>query len=490
MSAPETIPRHKTAIRRSGLSRPLRIAVDAGMVSPEASVLDYGCGRGHDIQHLSQLGVRAEGWDPVHRPDGRRRPADVVNLGYVVNVIEDPGERASALASAWELTQRLLIVSARLGSEVQLGDYEDFNDGCITGLDTFQKFYTQGELRAWIDQTIETRSVAAAPGVFFVFRDEALKQSYLSARYRRRRAAPKLRKSDVLFEEHRDLLEPLVGFVTDRGRLPAEQELSETEAIETVLGSLRRAFSVVRRVTGRDQWDQIRKQRQDELLVYLGLMRFTGRPRFGELPADLRLDVRAFFSTYRNACQLADELLFTAGDMDMVSTAIRSARVGKCTGNALYVHVDALPHLEPILQMYEGCARSYVGAVNGANVVKLHRQEPKVSYLCYPRFDAEPHPSLLGALVVPLQTLDVHYYDYRDSGNPPVLHRKEQFVPEDYPHRAKFERLTRQEERWGLFDDPRSIGRRDGWLRALAAGSVQLRGHRVVRKKGNFRQPE
>jgi hypothetical protein len=48
MSNP-AIPRHKTAIRRGDLSRPIRSAIDSGMIDPATSVFDYGCGHGQDI---------------------------------------------------------------------------------------------------------------------------------------------------------------------------------------------------------------------------------------------------------------------------------------------------------------------------------------------------------------------------------------------------------------------------------------------------------
>ncbi|GFE51184.1 hypothetical protein So717_29370 [Roseobacter cerasinus] len=47
--------------------------------------------------------------------------------------------------------------------------------------------------------------------------------------------------------------------------------------------------------------------------------------------------------------------------------------------------------LSPVLRLYEGCARGYLGRVEGANIIKLHRDEPKVSYLSYPGFDNDPH---------------------------------------------------------------------------------------------------
>jgi hypothetical protein len=42
---------------------------------------------------------------PVYAPNGARREADVVNLGYVVNVMEDPSERREVLRRAWSLAR-------------------------------------------------------------------------------------------------------------------------------------------------------------------------------------------------------------------------------------------------------------------------------------------------------------------------------------------------------------------------------------------------
>ena len=73
------------------------------------------------------------------------------------------------------------------------------------------------------------------------------------------------------------------------------------------------------------------------------------------------------------------------------------------------------------------------------------------------------------------------FRDFRDSENPPILHRKETFVPAEHPSRAKFERLTKQEERAGLFDDPSRIGTRSGWENALAVVGRRVAGHRLQR---------
>lgn len=106
------IPRHKTAIRCGDLSRPMKSALQDGFIAPTATVFDYGCGHGQDVEFLAAQGISCGGWDPAFRPDAPKHAADVVNLGYVLNVIEDIDECASTLRQAWDLASDLLIVAA------------------------------------------------------------------------------------------------------------------------------------------------------------------------------------------------------------------------------------------------------------------------------------------------------------------------------------------------------------------------------------------
>ncbi len=476
-----TVARHRTALNRRELSRPIRLALEDGLITQETTVMDYGCGHGDDLRLLSGLSINCHGWDPVHSPKGKRVSADVVNLGYVINVIEDVEERLSALLIAWGLAQKLMIVSARLSVEAKDGEFTSYGDGCLTRLSTFQKFYQQHELREWINETLGVSSVPVAPGIFYVFRDEYLQQSFIASHYRRTSIIPRLHRSDLLFEEHKSLFGPLMSFMAARGRLPDETEMELVEEIHRQIGSLKRAFSIIQSVTGSEQWDHIREARSKDLLIYLALARFGGRPRVSQLPHDIQLDVRAFYSTYSRACALADELLFSAGKMNLIDEACRSSSVGKLTPNALYIHTSALTFLPSILRVYEGCARAYIGSVEGANIVKLHRRKPQVSYLAYPEFERDPHPSLQASLIVPLQAFHIQYYEYMDSKNPPIIHRKEEFIAADHPYKAKFSRLTKQEECSGLYEDTSSIGTRKGWEAMLEKKGLRFSGHRLLK---------
>ncbi len=137
-----------------------------------------------------------------------------------------------------------------------------------------------------------------------------------------------------------------------------------------------------------------------------------------------------------------------------------------------------------LLRVYEGCARAYLGEVEGANLIKLHRHSGKVSYLVDPDFETAPHPALLRSIKLSLRTRDLDCHDYATSTNPPILHRKEMFLPPGHELVARFARLTRQEEKHRLLDESATIGTRAGWQRRLAEQGFQIRGHRLVRRRG------
>ena len=475
--------RQKTAITRTDYSRPLRIALADGLVGPRTTVLDFGCGRGDDVRHLRLSGVHANGWDPAHRADVELSPAQVVNLGYVVNVIEDPEERARCLARAWSFADRALVVSARLTSETpELVSVATYGDGFVTSIPTFQKFYEQAELKNWIEEHLPEPAVAAGPGVFYVFRDGADRIAFLASRYRRR-GRDFLPSVESTIENHKELLRPLIEFFGERGRAPVEDELPAGEEIRERFGSLQRALRLVQRAHDAEAWRRVITARGEDLLIFIALSRFEGRPRFGQLPLPVRRDIRSIFSSYRRACEEADVALLAVGDMARVSKAASGSAVGKRTPSAIYVHENARDRLPPLLRLYEGCARGYIGRVEEANVVKLHTDEPRVSYLSYPEFEADPHPALAEGMTVHLQTFRVRERNYRGSRNPPILHRKETFLAPDHPLHAKFARLTRQEESKGLYEETTTIGTRRGWEQLLSGKRLKLRGHRLVRDR-------
>jgi DNA phosphorothioation-associated putative methyltransferase len=454
-----------------------------GILTPDRSFFDFGCGRGGDVRQLANQGFQAHGWDPVHRSDGHLVDSDVVNIGYVVNVIESASERIEAIMQAWSLSRSALIVAARPEWEAFEVKGSPKGDGIITSTGTFQKFFGQEELQDLIRVATGVEPIAAAPGIFYAFRNQTDAAGIRARRFRKRGPTfPRLRQADILWDAHRELLEPLATFWEDRGRLPASAELKEAADIESVLGSLRMAAGILKRVLGEERFELSRKSARADLQVFLALEAFGGRKRFSQLPDDVVLDVRAHFGTYKAACSESDRLLFSLADSDRVDEALRRSSFGKILPDAIYVHASYVELLDPLLRIYEGAARALLGNIEPVTLVKLSRIERRVSYLWYPTFEKEAHPELSTSLRVDLRNFDVKWRDFRSHRNPPILHRKEAFVPEIHASRRRFANLTRQEEKFGLLADSSHIGTKEGWAAVLNLSNVAIKGHRVTKR--------
>src|ERR1035438_10109332 len=176
MNAP--IARHRTAIRRFQYSKPISLAMAQGLIRDDCTVLNSGSGRGEDVSLLQKSGLSAEGWDPYFRPHAEVKPADVVNLGYVLNVIEDPSERSETLRKAYALARRALVVAVRVHQSLDKGI--PFQDGLITSRGAFQKLYTQSEFTQFVGETLSVRPHVAGLGVTYAFKERAEEEKYIA----------------------------------------------------------------------------------------------------------------------------------------------------------------------------------------------------------------------------------------------------------------------------------------------------------------------
>jgi len=475
------IERHRTAIGRAGLSRPMRLALEHGVLDVGMSVMDYGCGRGDDVARLSTNGFEVSAWDPHYRPDGDRLDSDVVNLGYVLNVIESPAEREEVLRLAWALARRVMVVAAQVWIHDQGRHKVPFGDGIITGRNTFQRYFDQDELGDLIRDVLGVDPVPAGLGIFYVFRDPGEAMRFRVGFLRRRVSLVEPERAPRLPREERvraprspredarlPLLEPILAFIEAHGREPEADEVDGAAQLAEAFGSAGRAIGRARRALNPEDLSRYQAERCDDLLVYLALAQFKGRPKFGALPQDIQRDLRALLGSYPKACEQADALLFSLRDYAQVRAAASRSQVGKRLPDALYVHQAGLAGLPILLRLVEGCARAFVGEVEDANLIKLHLLRPGVGYLSYPEFDTDPHPALTRVVDVDLVARGVRVSDYSARANPPILHRRELFVPVGYPGREEMARITADEEAKGLYDGPvNEIGTREGWRAAI-----------------------
>ncbi|GAA3825952.1 DNA phosphorothioation-associated putative methyltransferase [Sphaerisporangium flaviroseum] len=467
--------RQRTAIGRVRLSAPARQAVTDLQLGSGTSVLDYGCGRGADVRALRQLGLDASGWDPAHHPGGQLKPADIVLLTYVVNVIEDPAERRQTLRRAWDIAQTALVVSARLRWERNQIKGREYGDGILTSRNTFQHLFAAGELRDYVEEVTGVHCLPSAPGIVYAFRDDEARLRYLA-----RRVTP-----DVTWLTSKDTASAttaIVDHVQQRGRLPSLEEMPQQ--LTALLGHLRPAElnRLAQQAADPQKIEEAAKRSSLDTLLFLALELFHGRGPASSLPLSVQLDIRAFFSSYTEACKRADRLLLKLRDDAYIRRAMVGSAAGKFTPTALYVHRRAVHRMPIVLRLYEHCASIAAGRPSEWTVAKLRHQGRGVSWLDYPEFDTDPHPRLVSSYTVDLQTLKSSFLSYTGSTNRPLLHRKHEFLAPDDPDVPKYRRLTEAEVRAGLYEQPHLIGTEDGWERELHRCGRSLKGHRLVRR--------
>jgi len=328
---PIEVKRHLTAIDRYSLSVPMQNLARHGFLDGDYSILDYGCGKGDDLKELQAHELNDTGWDPVYLPDGEKQKSDVVNLGFVLNVIEDPEERKSCLKEAADLSQKLLVASVMLENQNTSEVFTPYKDGVLTKRNTFQKYYAQSEFKTYIESVLGKQPVAVGPGVFYIFKDELEEQKYLSNRYRRttdwviktqKQKVIKARKVRLTkFERHQDVVENYWETILDMGRMPATSEYEHYLIISSVFGSQKKGFEEAINMFGKDGFAEARKNRIGDLKVYFALSMFEQRKPYKNMPASLQKDIKAFFGKYTDGVDQSKDLLFSVGKPEVIKKA-------------------------------------------------------------------------------------------------------------------------------------------------------------------------
>jgi DNA phosphorothioation-associated putative methyltransferase len=475
------IARHKTAMRRFSLSRPLVLAMSHQLISTSCTVFDYGCGRGADIQLLRKAGISVSGWDPHFRPEEGLKPADCVNLGYVLNVIEDPSERTATLEKAFELARKLLIVSVRV--DQALGEAAEFADGVLTKVGSFQKLYTQQEFREYLRVTLGRQPHMASLGIAYVFKDPQRESEYL-ARLSLHRPTSFREALRSAFTKDRTA-QRYVAMTKTLGRAPLGTEFKPLPRLIERYGSPQRLERIASSLVDADALVSTREEKRVNLLTYVAMLRLQGLtpPPVRVLPDEVQADIKMLYPSYKAAIEAGTQFLFELGKPGLIHQQCKESAVGKKLPDSLYVHKSAEAQLPPLLRLMILAARQIVGDLD-YDLIKIALDGKKLSFLRYPDFEHLPHPTLAYSVRVYLPTASYGIKNYGDSDNPPILHRKESFVDPLHPRYAEFVQLSAEEDQLGLLSRA-DIGTRNGWARVLEEHGLQIIGHSVVRKRAS-----
>lgn len=494
------VERHRTALARNGLSAPMQALARHGFLEGSHTVFDYGCGRGGDLEILSAAGLSARGWDPYYAPDAPCGAADVVNLGYVVNVIEDSEQRLEAIRKAFGLARQVLCVAVMVVGKADTTGLKPHLDGFLTARGTFQKYYTQEEARALIEEATEQEAIPVAPGIFLVFRDKIAEQRFLEARHRRRRDISHLLaiaptsleiapgQDDTLINENRELFETVWERSLELGRLPHEDELAGHVAREVVerIGSIRKAAQLAQRLYDPSALARQRETRVIDLTVYFALNRFNGRQKYRELPSELQRDVRAFFGSYSHADHLGQELLFSLGDPETILAACHAAAdngLGHLFGeHSLQLHSELIDRLPASLRAYVGCAEKLYGDIGpeSADLIKIHTHSGKLTLLRFDDFIGKALPRLTERIKIDMRKRDINYFDYGQDKKSPRLTLKSRYMASDQEGYDQQKQFDEQLEALGLFDFSGYGPSATDLARGLTRAGYRVAGFRLI----------
>lgn len=434
------VERHRTAIKRYDLSKPVKIALDRGVILKQHSFFDYGCGYGMDIEALAGLGFAASGWDPAFRPNASKVEADIVNLGYVLNVIETPKERIDALREAFSLAKRTLIVSTLVAGQETDAHIRSFSDGFLTKTNTFQKFYAPGELEGLIESTLQAEAITLSLGVCIAFKDPGEAELFQASRSRRRidwtevsaqlkfssLSSRELRRVDR-YELNRELLENFWQCLLELGRAPEAGEFERLSEVRKIGAGLNKAVALVVQKNGEQLWEMARKARKEDILVYLAMTNFRKRFLRREIPLRIKNGIKAFFGNLNRAKDQARDILFAAGDPEEVELAVEELDFGAYDRKEMQFtfHRSLLSRLPPILLVYVQCGAVRYGNPEGADLIKIHVRSGKLTFLHYDQFERRKKPVLLTRIKINLRTQFVEVFDH--SADLQQLQEKEIF---------------------------------------------------------------
>ena len=462
--APDPIHRHRTALFRSGLSKPIRVALDAGLLKPGMSVFDYGCGRGSDVEFLRDLGYAATGWDPAFFPDEPRARADLVNLGYVLNVIEHPTERLEVLRNAWGFAGEAIVVSTLVKGQEGHARAQAHGDGVVTSRRTFQKYFEQGELQGMLEAALDSEAHALSLGIFVLFREAGRAQAFLESRRRRTidwstldsRFIPKPRvkqsRMALLYETQGDLLDSFWRRSLELGRVPKAGEFAAEGELREKIGAPSMVHRLLVNHHGKEAFEEAAQRRKEDLLVYLAMAGFKKRIPQRLLALQLQEDLTVFFGGYAKGQGAGLELLMSLGDGQSLWEAACALPFGwrDPAEKHFVIHRSLLDQLPPRLRVFVECGAVLYGDPHEADLIKLHLASRKVSFMVYEDFFRRPLPELKTRIKVDLARLQVAVFEYGFALPAQVLFYKERFVAEDHPLRPRMKQVSRRLAKLGV----------------------------------------
>lgn len=145
----------KTAITRTALSVPMRELMNLGLLY--GSILDYGAGKGFDVNFLSYLGLDIVGYDkynPEYKDESLlEKKYDVICCNYVLNVIPNLEEHQEVIGKLKALGDNVYIALRNDRKAIKsTWEYIEGYDCYKTKRNSYQRYYSDKSIAKYFGE--------------------------------------------------------------------------------------------------------------------------------------------------------------------------------------------------------------------------------------------------------------------------------------------------------------------------------------------------
>ena len=429
----------------------------------------------------------------------------------MVNVIEDAAERVEAITRAFQLTRNVLSIGVMLYGGDLPG--KPYRDGFLTSRNTFQKYFSQTEIKDYIEQVLHRNAFMVGPGVALVFASTEAEQRFSAARYRRKNVAlrlltsrpprslkprvnrevkerqprpPHLSQAEQQLAAARPHLDELWATTLDLGRLPEADEVANDAAVDLALGGLPKALRLMSRHYDHSMLEAAANARADDVRLLMATQQFAKCPAYRHLEPRLQRDIKAFFGDYRAAQAAGLKLLLDAGDAAKILAACQLAAtqgLGWLDGeHSLQLHISLVERLPALLRAYVTCGLIIWDALSEVQLVKIHIGSGKLTLMEFEAFDEDPLPRLRRRIKVIVRKLDCDVFEYGSAAYPkPLLYRKSRYLHEDQLGYAEQLAFDESLDRLGALGDAEFGPTPEALSQLLESKRLAIEGMRLTR---------
>lgn len=489
------ISRHLTAIARNKLSTPLQALEKIGYLSGEFSIFDYGCGRGDDLKILNENNILASGWDPFFAPEKDLIQADIVNLGFVLNVIENVQERNETLIKAYSLAKNAMVVSCMLYNQNSFNGIA-LSDGIVTSKGTFQKYFSQIELKEYIEGLLSKQAIPLGPGIFIIFQNGDLETDFLYKKQSttlinadtylkkvRIQAISKESSLELKFNEHSELIRKLWEDCLNRGRLLSKIDFKRNYVIPKNL-TIPSLYQIFKKFFPMQNLHKRELIIRDNIIVTVSLFLFKQKQY--SLIGLLKDDIKYFFGSESNVKKIAMNELVKIGNSDFVLNACKQSEVLGLgifdDENNFYVHTINVNILPLILRIYINCGTLLYGNIESADLIKIHVQSGKLTLLRYDNFIEKPLPELRERVKIDFIKQKFDLFTYGDQVDIQYLFLKSKFINKQFMNYDKQLKFDSELLKLDIFQYSKYGPNKSQLERLLESNNLRIQDFEIIQK--------